>query len=400
MVERVGTYDISRMGRRTHMRLGALAAGLLWAFAPPAGAQLALPLLETPAPVRVVAPVAASSEIDPPEGPARGTMILVHAGGWAGHDAHAKDVLIETPGRLLIERAWRIVSIDYEEGTDGLQDVLDAVDAEVARATGPGPLCLYGESSGAHLALVASSRRRVVDCVIGLGTPTDLLLYERTAAISGDRALTIVANQLRRLFGTTAEELAPWDIVKLAPTIHADVVLLREADDMVVSQVHSDLLRAVRPATIAIELDAGDPRDASARFLHGTLSAGGRAGYEAAIGSAADRAVAARTAERRAARLGCAGVDRSIAEIGMPKVLRALRCIARRDARRAPARTSRWSRTTVMLRGEINAARVWAALRATAAGRRALAVVATGRVKLVLRPGERSQIVLRRTRTT
>ena len=286
-------------------------------------------------------------------------MILVHAGGWAGHDAHAQALLTKTPGAILLARGWRIVSIDYEEGAAGLQDVLDAVAHEVARGTGSGPLCLYGESSGAHLALVASARHRAIDCVIGLGTPTDLLLYEQTALESGDRELTIVADQLRRFFGTTAAEVAPWDIVTLAPSIHSDVVLLREADDSVVSQVHSDRLTAVRPTTLAIELDGGDPRDVSARFVHGTLSARGRAAYEAAIGSAADRAVAARIAERRAARMGCVGAARSIAEIGKPAMLRALRCIARHDARAGAAGTRRWRQTTVALRGEINAARLW-----------------------------------------
>ena len=396
-------YDIWRMSRRSRRShpAAAVLAAILCAVTPgAAGAQLSLPLLEpAPAPApKVVAPVAASSEIDPPDGAARGTMILVHAGGWAGHDAHAQALLTRTPGEILLGRGWRIVSIDYEEGAAGLQDVLDAVAREVARGAGSGPLCLYGESSGAHLALVASARHRTIDCVIGLGTPTDLLLYEQTALDSGDRDLMIVADQLRRFFGTTAAELAPWDIINLAPSIHSDVVLLREADDAVVSQVHSDRLTAVRPTTLAIELDAAGSRDASARFVHGTLSVRGRAAYEAAIGSAADRAVAARIAERRAARTGCAGTDRSIAEIGKPAMMRALRCIARHDARSQAAGTRRWRQTTVALRGELNAARLWSALRATVAGRRALAAVAGRRAKLVVRPAARSQVVVRRTR--
>lgn len=384
---------------RCNRSAAAVLTAILCAVTPStATAQLSLPLLDpAPAP-KVVAPVAASSEIDPPAGAVRGTMILVHAGGWAGHDAHAQAVLTKTPGDILLKRGWRIVSIDYEEGTAGLQDVLDAVAREVARGTGSGPLCLYGESAGAHLALVASARYRAIDCVIGLGTPTDLLLYEQTALDSGDRDLTIVANQMRRFFGTTAAEVAPWDIINLAPSIHSDVVLLREADDTVVSQVHSDRLTAVRPTTLAIELDAGDPRDASTRFVHGTLSARGRAAFEAAIGSAADRAVAARIAERRAVRMGCARADRSIAEIGKPAMLRALRCIARRDARSKVAGTRRWRQTTVALRGEINAARLWSGLRRTVAGRRALAAVAARRAELVVHRAARSQVVVRNTR--
>ena len=64
-------------------------------------------------------------------------------------------------------------------GQAGLQDVLDAAGSELARIGDNGPVCIYGESAGAHLALVAAERLRAIDCVIGLGTPTDLPLYTR-----------------------------------------------------------------------------------------------------------------------------------------------------------------------------------------------------------------------------
>ena len=44
-------------------------------------------------------------------------MILVHAGGWAGHDGYAQSELLKNPGDLFLARGWRVVSIDYEEGT-------------------------------------------------------------------------------------------------------------------------------------------------------------------------------------------------------------------------------------------------------------------------------------------
>ena len=384
---------------RTRLLL-ALAAALLWAgAAPAAAAPLSLKDLFDPPPAAapVIAPVAPAIQIDPPGGAARGTLLMVHAGGWAGHDAHAQDLLTRTPGQLMLDRGWRVVSIDYEEGAAGLQDVLNAAGAELTRGTGNGPLCLYGESSGAHLALVAASRLRAIDCVIGLGTPTDLLLYEASAEVSGDRQLKIVANQMRRFFGTTAAEVAPWDVVALAPSIHADVVLLREADDTVVSQVHSERLKAVRPTTQAVELEPGDPNDAATRFVHGTLSTGGRAAYDAAVGAAADRAVAARESERAARRTGCDDVDRTLTEIGRAALQGVLRCLARKEER-SPAAGARWRQSTVALRGEINAARIWNRLRASSGGRRALAAVAARRAKLVVRVAERSQVVVRSTR--
>ena len=258
----------------------AIVAALACAALAGCGAQ------EEPQPPPAGPPaVAATAD---PEGPARATMIMVHAGGWAGHDARAQQILMRSPGALLRHRGWRVVSIDYEEGTAGLDDVLHTIASEIARKTSNGPLCLYGESSGAHLALVAAARRgKEIDCVIGLGTPADLKLFEATAKARDQR---IVAAQMRKFFGTTATELAPWDPVTLAPQIDADVLLMREGDDELVPAIQSAHFAAAHPSTKVVTLDPGDPADASTHFVHGTISAQGREEYNAAIASFAARA--------------------------------------------------------------------------------------------------------------
>jgi acetyl esterase/lipase len=242
---------------------------------------------EPPAPPRP--PVAVPITADP-AGPARATMVMVHAGGWAGHDARAQELLMRSPGTLLRKRGWRVVSIDYEAGPEGLRDVLDVVRSELERGTSKGPLCVYGESSGAHLALVAAAQVKQISCVIGLGTPTDLPRYEATAA-AGSRNQRIVDRQLRTYFGTTAAELAPWNPVSLAPSIGAEVLLMREGDDDSVPASQSARFAAAHPSTKILTLQAGDPADASARFVHGTISAKGRATYDAAVASFAARAL-------------------------------------------------------------------------------------------------------------
>ncbi len=235
-------------------------------------------------------PAVAEAITADPAGAARATMIMVHAGGWLGHDARAQRLLMDTPGKLLLKRDWRVVSIDYEAGTDGLRDVVDTVRAEVKRRTSNGPLCLYGESSGGHLALVAAARLGgEVDCVIGLGTPADLKAYEAGAPYDNSDQ-RIVEGQIRKVFGTRAAELAPWDPVSLAPSIEADVLLLREADDVVAQPSQSASFAAAHPSTRTVTLEAGNPADASTHFVHGTLSANGRAQYAAAIAAFADRA--------------------------------------------------------------------------------------------------------------
>jgi acetyl esterase/lipase len=256
------------------------------------------------APAPAVVPVAVTATADPASGVARGTMVMVHGGGWAGHSAAGRDRLMANPGALLLELGWRVVSIDYPEGAAGLRDVLATIDSEVARKTGLGPLCLYGESSGGHLVLLAASRRRSVDCVAGLGALTDLPRYERDARDSSDAQVRFLAGRIGRFFGTTRAQLAPWDPVSLAPSIHADVLLMHEASDTLVAATQATSFAAAHPATRVVELEAGDPHDPSTTFMHGNVSTRGRAQYASAIERLARQAVAARRAERRAARSG------------------------------------------------------------------------------------------------
>ncbi len=388
----------ARLVRLTFLALLALAGLFGGHPAQAAAAPLSLSALLKPKPVPVIAPVAEPISADPVGGPARGTMIMVHAGGWAGHDAHAQKLLMERPGELLLARGWRVVSVDYEEGPAGLQDVLNAAGNELARKSTSGPVCIYGESSGAHLALVAAQRLRSIDCVVGLGTPTDFPTYEVEAANSLDERLKLVASQIRRFFGATLDLLTGWNPVSLAPAIHSDVLLLHESDDDVVSPQHDALFRAARPTTQTVSLEAGNRDDPSTKFVHGTVSEAGRAQYASAIGAFADRTVAAHHAEHTADRTGCLGVARSVDEVGLPGLVSSLRCLARKDSSTRGASTRSWQRTDVKLRGEINAARVWSSLRSTASGRRALAAAAKRRAKITVRAGDRSRVVLRATR--
>jgi acetyl esterase/lipase len=378
--------------------------GALGLHAPQADAafKFELPSIFRPKPKPappVIPPVAAPVSADPVGGVARGTVIMVHAGGWAGHDGFAQDQLMKSPGNLFLERGWRVVSLDYNDGTEGLQDVLNAAGAELARRTGDGPLCIYGESSGAHLALVAASRLRAIDCVIGLGTPADLTLYQAQGSASPDARVRLVVSQINRFFGTTLEQTAPWNLMALAPSIHADTLLLHEADDAIVPPIHALRFQAARPTTQVVMLEPGDPSDPTTDFMHGTVSQVGRERYAAALGAFADREVAARAAELDASRTGCALVNRSLGEVGLPGLQVGLRCLARKDAESLRAGKGSWKQTSVKMRGEVNAARIWGYLRGLASGRRALAAAAKRRAKVIVQTGDRSRVTLRATRT-
>lgn len=385
--------------RRPPLALLALLAlaGAFCLQASPAQAALPfrLPTLKPKAPPTPVIPPVQAPLARDPAGPARGTMILVHAGGWAGHDGYAQDELLKNPGNLFLARGWRVVSVDYEEGAAGLQDVLNVAGGELARGSSTGPLCVYGESSGAHLALMAAARMRAIDCVIGVGTPTDLHLYTAEAAVSGDDRVKLVSSQIMRLFGTTPEATAPWNLVSLAPSIRADVLLVHETDDELVTPAHAQLFKAARPTTQLIELEPGDKNNRSHDFMHGTVSDAGRGQYMSGIGAFADRAVTARNAERGAARMGCSQVTRAVEQIGPKGLQNALRCLARKEASSLPSNPGHWRETNVKLRGAVNAARVWAYLREKAGGRRALAAAARKRARVTVQTGDRSRVTLR-----
>lgn len=377
--------------------VAGVVAGLVLVAAPASDA--ALPLLAQPTEAVTVAPVAPPISADP-AGPVRGTLVLVHGGAWAGHSARGQQVLMGDPGQLFVERGWRIVSVDMDEGTAGIDAVLSAVDAEAARPASDGPLCVYGESAGAELSLVAAARRPAVDCAIGIGTPADLAQMEADGDTSPDPNVQIAGERIKRFFGTTPEDIAPWNPVALASSIRADVLLLHEIDDPLVPAVHAVRFQAALPTTQVVELEPDDTADTATKFRHGTVSAVGRAHYAAALGGFADQAILRKDAERRAVAVGCPASGDHVADVGLTRVQRALRCLARKDAALQSASARSWRRTSINVRGEVNAARIWARMRETVGGRRSLAALAARRAKLSVKLGPRSRVSLRATSGT
>jgi acetyl esterase/lipase len=326
--------------------------------------------------------------------PVRGTMLMVHGGGWAGSAPTSQKALMTMPGDTLTQRGWRVVSVDYHAGAAGLQDVIDAAGAELGKPTG-GLLCIYGESAGAQLALVAASRVPGVDCVVGFAPPADFEEYQAEVGRSHDGDRQIIANQMASVWGSTPEARAPNDPVRIAGSIAADVLLLHEADDALIPIEQIDNFVAARPTTQRVELESAPGSDLSGFYLHGTLSENGRNQLRSAIGSFADRAVATYAAERQAARTGCKGVARALTRGDSSRVQAALRCLARNDRLAHRAGMAGAKTLSRSLLGEVNAARAWTALRKNTSGRRALAALAAGRARTTLSSGNPSLVTVR-----
>jgi len=323
----------------------------------------------------------------------RGTLILLHGGAWRGPDAEHQQRLVRQPGDQLVKQGWRVVSVDYQGGQGGLQNVLDAIGQELLRPSGR-LLCIYGESAGGQLALVAAARLPSVNCVIAAGVPTDFQTYFARAAAGGDEAVQYVADTIRTNFGDTPEATAPWDPVRIAGQIEADVLLQRQIGDPLIPAEQVERFRAVRPTTQAVELEAGDPANPNEAWVHGALSLIGRGRYAASIAAFADQALAAHRTTRAASRTGCKGVSRRIARTGPEPFRRALRCLARRTPRASRVNAARRAASPRM-RGEVTPARAWGALRSTRAGRRQIAALGAGRARASVRSGDPSLLVVR-----
>jgi acetyl esterase/lipase len=103
---------------------------------------------------------------------ARGTVIVLHGGGWR-HRVGDPRLLAEMSrdARRFERRGFHTVNASYRPGAEGLADV-QRLYREVARRTHTRP-GLVGASAGGHLALLLASRERPA-FVVSMGAPTDL----------------------------------------------------------------------------------------------------------------------------------------------------------------------------------------------------------------------------------
>jgi len=233
---------------------------------------------------------ARSAAVAPPivAGPAsaRATVVLVHQGGWAGPNAELQRQLDAFPGRELRRRGYRTVSIDYARGKAGLSSVLQQVTA-LRRSGAATPLCLYGESAGGNLALLAAARDRRIRCVMTVGAPTDFIAWRRDAirrvrdptvnpALPRERrpvSLAVFRQTVVPTFGSPGPRTRRWEPARQASRIHARVVLAQQRDDFVLPLGQLKAFTRRSTGARSFVLGSGSPAEG---YLHGTLSSSGR----------------------------------------------------------------------------------------------------------------------------
>ena len=202
-----------------------------------------------------------------------GTIVLLPGSGWASPTLERQRSIWTRMAPVTFPAGYRTVAIDYRRGaTDGLASVMKAVRTE-SRRQKTGPLCLYGESSGGHLALLAANRLRAVDCVITFGTPVSFTaLADEVEAHPDNLGFASGLQITRDIFGADPAAWAAWDPANLRTPLRVPVLNMICADDGLVPPSQVGAL----PGAETYVAPAGDPENPEDAYVHGTISPAGK----------------------------------------------------------------------------------------------------------------------------
>ena len=186
--------------------------------------------------------------LSPADEAPKGTVLMIHGGGWHGGLGAAADRVMGQYVELVRSWGYDVANLGYRGGADSLTDALDAFDHLRERLGPAEPICLYGGSAGGHLALtVAAKRGASVDCVIDFLGPPDLEKWGSRPNSEAGRNLAVEAFGSERL-----AELSPINNVE---------------------RIVSPVLVAAAPCDVYIEIEA--QRD----FVDALNDAGGDARF-------------------------------------------------------------------------------------------------------------------------
>jgi acetyl esterase/lipase len=192
------------------------------------------------------------------------------------------------------KRGWSVLNVTHHTGRRSVADVLGYVKEARAQVGPRRPVCLWGNSSGAHLAVLALELADA-DCVTAEGVPS---MIKTRAEL--DRIAKVEPRYIE-YWGDSPEEWRRWSPVTYAsggvfpgdPPIsttglHGKVLVGTVPDDLATSPKEAELLRRANPAQVEHRVLATGP----CRFAHtGAACAEKRAFYarEAEIMRAAEQ---------------------------------------------------------------------------------------------------------------
>lgn len=233
-------------------------------------------------------------------GPATGTILYLHGGGWALLDSESHAPILR---RLARGSGCDVLGLDYPLAPETrFPDSLAAVVAAVAALTeapgrwglGPRPLILAGDSSGANLALAAAIELRDQ----GVGVAGLILAYgvwdadfERTSyRLFGRAPYLLTRERMAGFWDLYCPEAARRRDPRAAP-LHADLaglspVFLAVAEQDALRDENLALAEALGSAGVAVALES-EPRAAHGFWEACTVSEVARASVAAAAAWAA-----------------------------------------------------------------------------------------------------------------
>lgn len=252
-----------------------------------------MPLRLITATVLVLACLAAPAAAEPlsppiertPRGPI-GTVVLLPGSGWASPTRAAQRLVYDHVATTLLNSRFRVSAVDYDAGAAaGLASVKRALAAERRRLR-RGPLCVYGESSGGHLALLAAQQMKGVDCVITVGSPTSFTAFAQAAAeqIEHPGYAWAFENIVVPEFGDDPAAWEPWEPARRA--MRQPVLIMMCADDPIVPQNQMSQI----PTAETYVAPPGDLSDPSQAYVHGSTTPAGRAAIQRRVAEFAERA--------------------------------------------------------------------------------------------------------------
>lgn len=184
-------------------------------------------------------------------------IMAIHGGGWVGPQPELIPQMEKHAGSWH-RRGWAILVPEYNANVSGLDDLLAHYDALQERYPET-PICLYGFSAGAHLALMLAVERSDVACIVSEAGPTDLPALSRGPDGPAESySLAVTA------FGE--ENLAAWSPIRFADKINASVLQVAAANDPVVP---ADQARRLQPRLRSGTLRVLDP--GTREFIHSTV---------------------------------------------------------------------------------------------------------------------------------
>jgi acetyl esterase/lipase len=145
----------------------------------------------------------------PPAGAAKqGVVLVISGGGWQSYDGAEADTIMSLFIGDFTAHGYRTFNLAFRQGRV-LKDTYAAVE-HLKKRFPRRPLCVFGGSSGGHLALMAGiARPDLVDCVIDIGGPIDFIRPDPTRPF-----WTSIRDRAAEIFG--AENLR-----KVSPIYHS-----------------------------------------------------------------------------------------------------------------------------------------------------------------------------------